>query len=58
MKVEIKVSDEALGIKKVQREQKKLKLTYSEKDLLDGMNSNTAHAVELATPNLNELGIK
>ncbi|HEX4975756.1 MAG TPA: MazF family transcriptional regulator [Pseudomonadales bacterium] len=54
--VTVEVTEEALIIKRAAKPKRSLKLPYSERDLLVGMNPAKAHADELAVPSRNELG--
>lgn len=55
-KVVIDVNKDSLVIKRASKKKRKLKLPYSEKELLEGMTPYTAHADELAVINATEIG--
>ncbi len=55
-KVVIEVNEDSLIIKRATKQKRKLKLPYSEKELLEGMTPYSAHADELATLNATEMG--
>ena len=55
-KVIIEVNEDSLVIKRATKQKRKLKLPYTEKELLEGMTPYTAHADELAVINSKEMG--
>jgi len=55
-KVFIEVNKDSLVIKRATEPNKKLKLPYTEKELLEGMTPYTAHADELAVISSKEMG--
>ena len=55
-KVVIEVNKDSLIIKRATKPKRKLKLPYTEKELLEGMTPYTAHADELAVINSKEIG--
>lgn len=55
-KVVIEVNKDSLVIKRATKRKRKLKLPYTEKELLEGMTPYTAHADELAVINSTEMG--
>jgi len=55
-KVIVEVSEEGIMVKPVRSTRGKLRLPYSEKELLAGLCAETAHADELATPLATEMG--
>ena len=55
-KVIIEVNKDSLVIKRATKPKRKLKLPYTEKELLEGMTPYTAHADELAVINSKEMG--
>ena len=56
MKVSVTVTEEGLVVKPVPLEVREGALPYSEKQLLRGLDADTAHADELAEPTSRELG--
>ena len=52
----VEVSEEGIMVKPIKKEKKKPRLPYSEKDLLQGLTPETAHADALATPSTHEIG--
>lgn len=55
--ISINVRAGKIVIEPLLNNQKKLKLPFSEADLLRGLTPETAHADELATPSASEMGI-
>jgi len=54
--VVVEVNKDSLVIKRATKQNRKLKLSYTEKELLEGMIPYTAHADELAVINSTEVG--
>ena len=55
-KVIVEVSEEGIMVKPVRSTRRKLRLPYSEQELLADLCPETAHADELATPVATEMG--
>ena len=55
-KVIVEISEEGIMVKPVRSTRRKLRLPYSEKELLADLCPETAHADELATPVATEMG--
>ena len=55
-KVIVEVSEEGIMVKPVRSTKRKLRLPYSEKELLADLSAETSHADELATPLATEMG--
>ena len=55
-KVIVEISEEGIMVKPVRSTTRKLRLPYSEKELLAYLCAETAHADELATPLATEMG--
>ena len=56
MKVSVEVTEGGLVVKPAPLDVREQPLPYSEKQLLTGLDAETAHADELATPTSRELG--
>ena len=56
LKVVVDSSEDGLVVKKAYKEKSKLNLPYTEKDLLKGITSYSAHADSLAEITANEIG--
>ena len=55
-RVSVEVTEDGLIVKPIPQDVRERPLPYSEQELLTGLDADTAHADELATPNNRELG--
>ena len=56
MRVAVEVTEEGLMVRPIPAEVREGALPYSERELLSGLDADTAHADELAQPTSKELG--